>query len=409
MNKTICLLSLVLLFAACRKNSDLVIQELPTHAIDLLNTEKALIGAPLENSYYRTLPSYMGVLGMEVIQADDRKAGLGRVLFYDKKLSKDRSVSCASCHKQKLAFSDNVAFSTGIEGKLTARNSQPLANVASFSTHYSIINGKTPMLFWDERAGDVASQSRQTFGNPLEMGMEMQSVVDRIKTLDYYPYLWQQVYGNFEPTEAQVLECLQEFVGSIGSHDAIIDRSLEVAMDLFNIPTTTQSDTLITALYYGGNDTTINTVVVGLPGMSPSQNRGRDIFVANCTKCHSPIRPFQEVFAACNGLDLEYKDKGLAELSGNPSDIGVFKSPSLRNIALTAPYMHDGRFKTLQAVVDFYSDQVKPHPNLHPKMLHDGNPNLNLNQTQKQDLIAFLNTFTDQTITVDPRFSNPFK
>ncbi len=106
-------------------------------------------------------------------------------------------------------------------------------------------------------------------------------------------------------------------------------------------------------------------------------------------------------------MDLEYKDKGLAELTGNPSDIGVFKSPSLRNIALTAPYMHDGRFKTLQAVVDFYSDQVKPHPNLHPKMLHDGN--LNLNQTQKQDLIAFLNTFTDQAITVDPRFSNPFK
>jgi len=94
------------------------------------------------------------------------------------------------------------------------------------------------MLFWDERAGDVASQSRQTFGNPLEMGIEMQSVVDRIKTLDYYPYLWQQVYGNFEPTEDQVLECLQAFVGAMGSHDAIIDRSLEVAMDLFNVPTT---------------------------------------------------------------------------------------------------------------------------------------------------------------------------
>ena len=264
------------------------------------------------------------------------------------------------------------------------------------------------MLFWDERTADVAAQSRQTFGNPLEMGMEMQSVVDRIKTLNYYPYLWQQVYGNFEPTEEQVLECLQEFVGAIGSHDASLDQSLEVAMDLFNVPTTTQSDTIVSAFYYGGNDTTINTIVIGLPGMSLSQNRGRDIFVANCTKCHSPIRPFQEVFAACNGLDLEYKDKGLAELTGNPSDIGIFKSPSLRNITLTAPYMHDGRFKTLQAVVDFYSDQVKPHANLHHKMLHDGDPNLHLSVEQKQDLLNFLLTLTDTTFTNNPAFSNPF-
>lgn len=400
------LFSLILLLAACNKSSEINIQELPNDAAALLDAELTFGQLPTDISYARQLPSYLGVLGMEITQADNAKAGLGRVLFYDKNLSKDRSVSCASCHKQNLAFSDRVPFSTGVEGKLTARNSQPLANVASFSAHYSNIRGTTPLLFWDQRVPDVSSQSRQTFGNPLEMGMEMPSVVERVKEMNYYPYLWAQVYGGFEPTEDQILECLQAFVGAIGSHDARIDRSLEQAMELFDIPTTTASDTLVTAIYYGP---TINTVVIGLPGLTESENRGRDIFVANCTKCHSPIRPFQEVFAACNGLDMEYKDKGLAELTGNSSDIGVFKSPSLRNISLTAPYMHDGRFKTLREVVDFYSDNVQPHPNLHEKMLHGGDPNLHLTAEQKQQLLDFLGTFTDMSVANDTRFSNPFK
>jgi len=412
MKKLFYLLSFVLLLSACSKNADFLVKEAPNTAAELIAAETALKGAPLDNNYNRKLPEYLNVLGMMVAQADNQKAGLGRVLFYDKNLSKDRSVSCASCHKQSKAFSDDVAFSLGIEGKRTARNSLPLANVASFSAHYSIIDGKMPLLLWDERSPDVSSQSRQTFANPLEMGMEMADVVNRVKEKDYYPYLWRKLYGNFEPTEEQVLECLQEFVGAMGSHDTPLDRSLEQAMDLFAVPSSEHHDTVITHIYYSGNDTTIttiNTVIVGLPGLSSSENRGRDIFVNNCTKCHSPIRPFQEVFAACNGLDMEYTDKGLAELTGNSADVGVFKSPSLRNIALTGPYMHNGRFNTLKEVVDFYSDQVKPHPNLHPRMMHDGDQNLHLTATQKQDLIAFLHTLTDTELAFDPRFSNPFK
>lgn len=409
MKIVICFFPVALLILSCAKNEDLRVQELPNTAVELLDMEAALVGMPTESNYNRSLPNYLGVLGMNVQQAEDRKAGLGRVLFYDKNLSRDRSVSCASCHKQSRAFSDDVAFSKGIEGNLTHRNTQPLANVASFSAHYSSINGKTPMLFWDERSADVASQSRQTFGNPLEMGLEMDQVVDRVMEQKYYPYLWRRVYGHFEPTEAEILECLQEFVGAMGSHTSSLDRSLDQALELFENPTVTQSDTIITAFYYGGHDTIINTIVTGLPGMNASQNRGRDIFVANCTKCHSPVRPFQQVFAACNGLDLAYSDKGLAELTGLPADEGVFKSPSLRNIALTAPYMHDGRFNTLEAVVDFYSEGVKRHPNLHPLMLHEGSPHLNLSPGQKQDLISFLHTFSDEQITYDFRFSNPFK
>ncbi len=409
MKKTLYLLSLVLLITSCSKNADFLVKNAPNTAAELIAAETALKGAPIENNYNLTLPGYLNALGMTVAQADNQKAGLGRVLFYDKNLSKDRSVSCASCHKQSKAFSDDVAFSLGIEGKRTARNSLPLANVASFSAHYSIIEGKMPLLFWDERSPDVSSQSRQTFANPLEMGLEMTDVVNRVKEKDYYPYLWRKVYGDFEPTEEQVLECLQEFVGAMGSHNTALDRSLEQALDMFNVATSEQQDTVIAALYYGGNDTTINTVMVGLPGLTLSENFGRDIFVNNCTKCHSPIRPFQEVFAACNGLETEYIDKGLADITGNPADVGVFKSPSLRNIAVTGPYMHDGRFKTLEEVVNFYSEEVKPHPNLHPKMMHNGDQNLHLTATQKQDLIAFLHTLTDTDLAFDARFSNPFK
>ena len=405
MKKTIYLLALLPLFVACGKDADLVLREEPNEAADLLATESALQWLPIGENYQRNLPEYLKALGMQTHQTDNAKAGLGRVLFYDKNLSRDRKISCASCHKQQMAFSDNVAFSNGIEGRKTERNSMPLANVAGFSAHYSAIGGLTPLLFWDERANSVAAQSRATFANPNEMGMEMSDVVARINEQPYCPYLWKQVYGDFQVTEAQVLECLTEFVGAMGCPDSRLDRALiEVSGNL----SFSDIDTIIVAAaYYMPADTTIQTF--GLPGFSESENRGRDIFVDNCSKCHSPIRPFQEVFAACNGLEENYTDQGLGRLTGNSSDNGIFKSPSLRNIALTAPYMHDGRFKTLSEVINFYSEDVKNHPNLHPLMLHNGDRNLHLTAQQKQDLLAFLHTLTDQGIASDRKFSNPFK
>lgn len=403
MKKSIYLFTLLLFAMACGKNANLVVRE---DAIDqsMQAAFDAFNGMPILAVYSQSLPSYLSGLGMEVKQADDKKAGLGRVLFYDKNLSKDRRISCASCHKQELAFSDDVALSIGIEGRQTARNSLPLANVASFSAHYSNIGGKTPLLFWDERVPNVSAQSRQTFANPLEMGMDMSDVLARIKEAPYYLFLWNQVYGNFEPTEDQVLECLQEFVGAMGCHKTKLDEAMQNALGDLN-QSGANVEVIISPLYYGPADTTINVT----PVFSPSEDRGRVIFVNNCSKCHSPIRPFQEVFVACNGLEMNYLDKGLGKTTGNPADDGVFKSPSLRNIALTAPYMHDGRFKTLEEVIDFYSEKVQPHPNLHPKMLHNGDRNLHLSSAEKQDLIAFLNTLTDNSIASDSRFSNPFK
>jgi len=406
MKNILYLLLLGLLAVSCEKKSLVVDESLDAEELGI--TLKSLHSIPVFDGYNNSLPDFLTAIGMNVQDHNPQKAGLGRVLFYDKNLSKDRSISCASCHKQEKAFSDDVAFSIGIEGKQGHRNSMPLANVANFAAHYAMIDGKAPALLWDGRSPDVISQSRIAFSNPLEMGMSMEEVVGRVREQSYYPFLWKQVYGNFEPTEAQVLECLQEFVGRMGSSNSRLDKALGQAFDQFTSEQPTISDTTIVSGIYTGNSTVINTVTtVGLPGLSLSEDRGRLIFINNCTKCHSPIRPFQEVFVACNGLEMQYADNGLAELTGKKEHEGVFKSPSLRNIALTAPYMHDGRFKTLNEVVNFYSEGVKPHPNLHP--LIKENRILNLSTQQKQDLVAFLHTLTDNSIASDPRFSNPFK
>ncbi|MFN0216469.1 MAG: cytochrome-c peroxidase [Saprospiraceae bacterium] len=406
MKNAIYLLVILLFLMSCSKN-DLSIRHdeniLPEYIAEF---EAYLDLPPVFANYSRELPIYLKNVGMAVKPVNNGKATLGRVLFYDKNLSLDRSTSCASCHKQNKAFSDDVALSRGINGLTGSRNAMPIANVASFSAHYSEIAGLRPLLLWDGRAANVAEQSKLAFLNDHEMGMNMEAVAARIQEQSYYPYLWQKVYGHFDVREEDVFECLSEFVGSIGGQYSKFDRALEAVNGNLNFGGVDTVVT-ITAVYYGTIDTTL--VPFGLPGFSPNENNGRDIFVANCSKCHSPIRPFQEVFDACNGLEMDYADQGRGKITGNATDNGVFKSPSLRNITLTAPYMHDGRFKTLQEVVEFYSSGVKAHPNLHPEMLHNGNANLQLTTDQKQDLIAFLKTLTDDKLTGDERFSNPFR
>ena len=403
MKKTIYPLAFFLFLFACQKSEFITREEkntLPEHIADF---EAWLDLPPTLVSYKRTLPKYLQAVGVNPLPVSDAKATLGRVLFYDKNLSLDRTIACASCHKQSNAFSDNVAFSTGINGLKGSRNAMPIANVASFSAHYNELNGVRPHLLWDNRAANVAEQSRMAFLNDHEMGMTMAGVAARIKELSYYPYLWNETFGNFEVTEEQVFECMTAFVGAIGVHDSKLDKALEAASGNINFG---GADTIVSAVYYGA-DTTI--LPFGLPGFTVAENRGRDIFVANCSKCHSPIRAFQEVFEACTGLEQQYADQGKGKLTGNSADNGIFKSPSLRNIALTAPYMHDGRFKTLEEVVEFYNTGVKNHPNLHPEMRHNGSLALQLTGQEKADLVAFLHTLTDYDIQADKRFANPFK
>lgn len=399
MKNTMLPLCLLLALFACKK-SDFVTQTKYNETPDELAQMEEYLNLPYKFvSYQQVLPNFLSIMGMEVKPPNSAKATLGRVLFYDKNLSVDHTVSCASCHKQALAFADDAAVSTGVYGLKGTRNAMALANTASFSAHYNMATGPNPRLLWDQRAANVPEQSILAFINNHEMGMTLPGVVDRIKEQPYYPALWKQVYGDFKVDQQQVLECLQEFVGAIAAPNTPFDHILEQVNGNINAMA---AGSVVLQIYLG--DTTIST-----GNMTSDLSRGRDIFTTNCTKCHSVIRPVQEVFEACNGLDLVYADQGKGSLTGNPSDNGVFKAPSLRNIALTAPYMHDGRFKTLEEVVDFYSDGVKMHPNLHPLMLHAGSPNLHLTPEGKSDLLVFLNSLTDNQVLLDERFSDPFK
>jgi len=403
------LLAATLLAVSCKKEGNLLVKEEANDLSDLATAEASLKSSFLnQNQYSRPLPAYLRMAGLRQQPVRHEVAALGRVLFYDKNLSRDRQVSCGSCHRQEAAFADNAALSTGIEGKQSLRNSMALANVASMSAHYAPLNGVTAPFLWDTRASSIAELSRMAFTDPNEMGMTMPEVVEQVKSLPHYPYIWKRAYGDVEVSESLILEALQEFVGVIGSHNSWLDQVLASAQQSFDMPNTLDTGFVIRQLYYG-TDTILGLVFKGLEGFSESTNRGRAIFIANCTKCHSPIRPFQEVLMACNGLEMNYKDAGMAAVTGRAEDAGVFKSPSLRNIALTAPYMHDGRFKSLKEVVEFYSTGVKPHPNLHPLLRRpDGSTQLNLTTEQKNDLVAFLKTLTDHDVAKDSRLSNPF-
>lgn len=402
-------LAALLMMGGCKRDQNLLVREETNNLVEKqLAMERYLDLPPNTEHYGNPLPKYLIALGMAPQRINNEKATIGRVLFYDKNLSKDRTISCASCHKQSSAFSDDVAFSPGIGQEHALRNSMALSNVANMAAHHQSIKGsEIPLFLWDGRAKNIAELSKMAMTSEHEMGMTMPEVVERVKAMPYYPYLWDMAFHDLPITEEGILECLTEFVNAMGSFQTPLDKALEqVSGDLNSI----KRDTTIAPIYYGsGNDTLINRIL--LPGFTNLEDDGRILFVTHCTKCHSPVRPFQEVFESCNGLDVAYKDQGKGAITGRTSDNGVFKSPSLRNIALSAPYMHDGRFKTLEQVVNFYNNDVKDHPNLHP-LLRDaaGKPKrLKMSIADKKALVAFLHTLTDNSIAHDRRFSNPIR
>ncbi len=310
-------------------------------------------------------------------------ATLGRVLFYDPQLSLNNSISCASCHKQELAFSDGVAGSMGFAGKVTPRNSMAIIN-AGFNQN----------LFWDSRVQNVSQLATKPIQNHIEMGMEeMTRLTEKLSKVEYYSDLFEKAYGTTYITEERIGDALAQFVCSITSTHSKFDRE---QVNNFN-------------------------------GFTTMERMGKDLFFSsrtNCNRCHSAPNFAAPDFVggeygsnggtfngggedlrgtANNGLDLVYTDQGL----GN----GKFRIPSLRNIALTAPYMHDGRFGTLEQVVAHYSSGVKPHTHLDKNLRNSNGTPLHpdLNTLEQQALVAFMRTLTDEQMMHDIKWSNPFK
>lgn len=321
-------------------------------------------------------------------------ATLGRVLFYDRHLSRNDTTSCATCHQQDAGFSDPRQFSQGFEGARTGRNSMGLANL-----RYSKINELEPGFFWDERAATLEEQVLMPIQDEVEMGMKLADLEKKLAKLPYYPAMFRAAFGSTEVTSRRIARALAQFVRSIVSFDSKFDRSLAAAA----------SDD---ANHFSG--------------LTKPEKRGRDLFMIGvggvnefaCQMCHVPPT-FNMDMSHNIGLDVKYRDRGLGALNREsndpftPSNDGKFKASSLRNIAQSAPYMHDGRFKTLEEVVEHYSDGVHPHPNLTLAFAKRADntkatSGFGFTKQDKAGLVAFLKTLTDQSLAKDPRFSDPF-
>jgi len=320
-------------------------------------------------------------------------ATLGRVLFYDDNLSIDNTKNCSSCHSQKLGFADDKKFSEGIAGAETKRNSLAIGmgggiTITSFYETFSL------GFFWDERASDMQTQIRETIENEDEMGMDMRDLVDKLSEIPYYKILFNKAFQNGGKIEQHlIITALESFVNSISTNSSKLEASLNVT----NIAEQLNN---------------------GLAGLTASENNGKALFMSNCATCHSAsIAPSLthaldlEEFSkkANNGLDLVYEDQGIYGVTGVPSDKGKFKIPLLKNIALTKPYMHDGRFDSLEEVVDHYSEGIQNHTYLSPS-LKAGNQakKFNFSEVEKADLVNFLHTMTDEEMISNPRYSDPF-
>jgi cytochrome c peroxidase len=319
---------------------------------------------------------------------------LGRVLFYDKSLSVTNDVSCGSCHKQSLAFSDDKAFSTGIYNQLTIRNTLPIMNLEPESmdtvTSHTGADGYGSAgsgrmlggLFWDGRETSLQTMVLLPLSNPIEMGNGV--MVSKIQNLPYYKPLFQHAFGNFMVTEDNVSRALTSFVLSIRSSNSRFDRYNDaIAHDK---PT----DNILT----------------------PLEIQGMELFKGtyNCNNCHQVEQATRTTPRFANIGLSNYADRGLSQITGNDGDVGKFRVPSLRNVEFTAPYMHNGSLATLEQVIQHYSDQIEDHPNLHPD-LKDATGHarkMNISPDEVKALVAFLHTLSDESNLTDPKFSDPF-
>ncbi|WP_405206628.1 cytochrome-c peroxidase [Aquimarina sp. LLG6339-5] len=304
----------------------------------------------------------------------DHGATLGRVLFYDNKLSLNNTISCASCHIQENGFSDPRQFSIGFDGGLTSRNSMGLSNAKFYD------NGR---FFWDERAPTLEVQSLMPIQDLVEMGMSLPELETKLANEEYYTILFTNAFGDEVITSERIALALSQFIRSIVSYQSKFDDGLAQSQNINN----------------------------DFPNFTDSENRGKTLFMSNqtrCFDCHA-TNVFVGDNARNNGLDATITDLGVGDITGNNNDFGAFKVPSLRNIALTAPYMHDGRFGTLEQVIEHYNSGLQNNPNLDNRLTQGNNVRrLNLSNVDKQALVDFLNTLTDEEFIRNEKYANPF-
>jgi cytochrome c peroxidase len=303
---------------------------------------------------------------------NDHLATLGRVLFYDKQLSLHQNISCGTCHQQQHAFTDNRKFSPGTDGIMGHRNTP-------------VVFPKRGKMFWDGRAKNLNDMVLRPIQEPVEMNQNMRIIISKIRKLDYYKHLFNLAFPDLnEPDSAEISRAIAEFVK---------------------------------------NFSFVNTRFIqnskGNASFTSDEQEGRNVFFnkGKCGNCHQvngltgsgqyygPTDEWHNI-----GLDEVTVDRGVGGVTGNSADDGAFMMPVLLNVEHTAPYMHDGRFSTLEEVIEHYNSKVKPHPNLSRNLRdHNGSPvKLNLSDYEKKCLVAFLKTLSDPSLFTDEKFSDPF-
>ncbi|WP_338869966.1 cytochrome c peroxidase [Spirosoma sp. SC4-14] len=295
---------------------------------------------------------------------------LGRMLFYEPRLSATKTISCASCHQQERAFTDGRALSIGVSGKPTKRNAMSLANLLWVR-----------QLFWDGRSNSLEEQALVPMRHPDEMGLEPGQAANVLQGLAPYPALFRRVFGSDTITDARIGKAIAQFERTLISANSPYDQYLQ------------------------GSYTLTPTEERGLQLFMRAPSADQTVRGGNCAHCHGGPKLYQEVFHN-NGLTQKATDSGRREITGLALDQGRFRVPTLRNIALTAPYMHDGRLATLGDVLDHYSAHIENSPAVSRELPNQAN-GFHLTTSEKADLLAFLQLFTDSSFVTNPEFANP--
>lgn len=311
--------------------------------------------------------------------ATDRIATLGRVLFYDKALSLNDSVACASCHRQVQGFSDPDRFSSGFAGGLSTAHAMRLGNLRYY---------RPGSMFWDKRASTVEVQAGQPVQNNVEMGFDsahggLAAVEAKLQALPYYPELFRAAFGDSSVTESRMRRAIAQFERAMISSNSRWDTAYALVYN--------------PALADKG-------LSLPLAGFSAQEERGRALFILpppqgglGCAGCHQPPSFALAPGSLSNGLD--------------PGETVIFKSPSLKSVGRSSAFMHDGRFSSLAQVVEHYNSGVQLGPALDNRLIAgNGQPRrLNLSASDKAALLAFLLTLDDSTLAADVRFTDPFR
>lgn len=324
---------------------------------------------PSDSPYSFNLPAYFPALPIPANNPTTvNGVALGRRLFYDPILSSNGKIACASCHRPEFSFAENLRFSKGVNDSMGHVNTSSLVNVAWYGR-----------FFWDGRAKSLEEQVPEPIQNPIEMHENLEHVLGKLRADSQYPALFQLAFGDKNITTERLSKAIAQFERTL----------ISAGKSKFDAFLATED-----------------------PGVfSKEEFEGYKLFFSetgDCFHCHGGALGTSTKFEN-NGLEAAINGTGIGKVLHNPDSDGMFKVPSLRNVVFSAPYMHDGRFNTLEEVIEHYNSGLQDSRTLHPKLkikVNEGG--LNLSETQKKQLLAFIKTFTDSNYRNESSVKSPF-